>query len=532
MHNHEKTSSPHLKENKLYHYHPVIITLYAILALYAHNIREVEFSVIVRSLFAAILTTAILLLVFRLVFREIEKAALASTLTLILFFSYGHIYALLKEVSIFSVLIGRHRILAPLWLGLLIIGLWRISRNQRSNDIVHRTLSLVMIIALVSPMVQIGEFFIRTSFMDHQATDQNIAQIDQLTNLPPDEELPDIYYIILDGYTRQDTLREFYGYDNQPFLDTLEEMGFFVASCSQSNYAQTLLSLPSSLNFGYLQDMTEGFIPGNEDRYELWVLLKHSATQKILESMGYFTVAFETGFYWSQLDDADFYLRRSTSELQKQQYLGGLNNFEVLLIKSTMGLIVADGFIALPKALKPNLNSPTQKHQERVLFVLEELEHIPNYPSPKFVFAHIISPHEPFVFDAEGQFIADAESNFTGEHPELEKIPYYTDQITYINSRMEKILETIITNSERPPIIVVQADHGTSLGSRLNILNVYYLPGVDNAILYDKVSPVNTFRMIFSEYFNMDTPLLEDRGFLSSYVDPFDVEEIPNRCEP
>jgi len=525
----QRITHPNFKS--LHQYHPYPTALFSILALYTNNIREVEFSLVVRSLIITLLATTTLLIVFRLLFRDFGKSAIACTFSLILFFSYGHIYAMLKEVRIFDVLLGRHRILAPLWLGMFIFGMVYITRKQKKSDVAHRTISLIMLIALISPMYLIVDFFVHTSFHTHQPEVLDNAQINPVDNLPSTGLNPDIYYIILDGYTREDTLSEFYEYDNQPFIQSLEEMGFFVASCSQSNYAQTLLSLPSSLNFGYLEDLMEKFEPGNEDRYELWVLLKHSATQRLLESMGYSTVSFETGFYWSQLDDADFYLRRSTTELEKWQNLGGLNNFEVMFIKSTMGMIVADGFIALPKAFKPNFNSPDQKHWERVLFVMEELEKIPDYPSPKFVFAHIVSPHKPYVFDAEGQFVADF-TNSDVEASEQDTIHLYTDQITYINARMVTILETIMANSEQPPIIVIQADHGTNLGSRLNILNVYYLPGIAPELLYDTITPVNSFRVIFSQYFNMDLPLLDDRSYLSSYSDPFSVEEVINHCEP
>ncbi len=162
---------------------------------------------------------------------------------------------------------------------------------------------------------------------------------------------------------------------------------------------------------------------------------------------------------------------------------------------------------------------------------MDELEQVPNYPSPKFVFAHIVSPHKPYVFDTEGQFVTDI-SNTDGDASEQDTIHLYTDQITYINARMEEILETIIASSERPPIIVVQADHGTNQGSRMNILNAYYLPGMDPKLLYDTITPVNTFRLIFSQYFNLDLPLLDDRSYLSGYSDPFSVEEVINHCEP
>ncbi len=508
--------------------HPYFAALFPILALYAHNIREIEFSVVARSIVISLAATTLLLILLQLLYRNFGKAALACTFVLILFFSYGHIYTTLKEVSLFNVLVGRHRILVPIWAIIFAAGMWRISRAQQGNAILHRTLCVIMIVAMISPVYQIGNFLVHTSILARAEAHRSPEQIGSTADLPPEMNLPDVYYIILDGYTRQDTLREFYGFDNQEFIDHLEELGFFVPSCSQSNYAQTLLSLPSSLNFDYLQGLMKKFKPGNEDFYELWVLLKHSASQKLFESMGYHTVAFETGFYWSQLDDADFYLRRSTSELQKWQYLGGLNNYEVMLIKSTMGLIVTDGFVALPKALKPNLDSPDQKHRERVLFVLDELEGLPAYPSPKFVFAHIVSPHEPFIFDAQGQMPEKIE----GENPEAQEKRRYTDQITYINARMEKILESIIASSTQPPVIVVQADHGTDIGSRLNILNAYYLPGVDQALLYETITPINTFRLIFSEYFDIDLPLLEDRSYLSSYSTPFSVEEYQNTCAP
>ncbi len=40
-------------------------------------------------------------------------------------------------------------------------------------------------------------------------------------------EMPDIYYIILDAYTRDDILAGAYGLNNRPFLQELEERGFY-----------------------------------------------------------------------------------------------------------------------------------------------------------------------------------------------------------------------------------------------------------------------------------------------------------------
>ena len=66
---------------------------------------------------------------------------------------------------------------------------------------------------------------------------------------------PDIYYIIVDGYARADVLRKHYGFDNSEFLGGLEQRGFAVNDRSRANYYWTFLSLASSLNYDYLQDI-------------------------------------------------------------------------------------------------------------------------------------------------------------------------------------------------------------------------------------------------------------------------------------
>ena len=120
--------------------------------------------------------------------------------------------------------------------------------------------------------------------------------------------MPDVYYIILDTYTRADVLLNQYNFDNSQFIDELRNMDFYVADCSRSNYSDTLKSLTSALNMNYLPKLWEelsaiGLGPG-----DIGVLLKQSLVRKQLEAIGYKTVAFDTGYDWSRLSDADIYL--------------------------------------------------------------------------------------------------------------------------------------------------------------------------------------------------------------------------------
>jgi hypothetical protein len=95
------------------------------------------------------------------------------------------------------------------------------------------------------------------------------------------------------------------------------------------------------------------------------------------------------------------------------------------------------------------------------------------------------------------------------------------------------VVREIIAISASPPVIIIQADHGydnASSSDRMKILNAYYHPGIDQSLLYPSLSPVNTFRLVFNEYFNGNYPLLPDKSFFSPYQDSLEFTEIPNSC--
>ena len=51
-------------------------------------------------------------------------------------------------------------------------------------------------------------------------------------------------------------------------------------------------------------------------------------------------------------------------------------------------------------------------------------------------------------------------------------------------------------------------------------------------VLYDSVTPVNTFRLIFNYYFNTDLPLLEDKMYFTDPdKSPFDFIEVTDKVK-
>ena len=106
---------PELKSKIRFPFHPFLLGLYPGIALLAFNVQEIRFSEGLRSLFVSLAGACVLLLVLRLLIRDWNQAALVCSLSLVLFFSYGHIYSFLKQVDLFGMLLGRHRLLLPVW---------------------------------------------------------------------------------------------------------------------------------------------------------------------------------------------------------------------------------------------------------------------------------------------------------------------------------------------------------------------------------------------------------------------------------
>jgi hypothetical protein len=331
--------------------------------------------------------------------------------------------------------------------------------------------------------------------------------------------MPDIYFFVLDAYAGSDVLRDVYNYDNNPFLDSLTSKGFYVVDCSQSNYSQTTLSLTSTLNLNYLDALPDNFegITYKDSIYS-W-RTQNNLTRSFLHSKGYSSISFATGYPMTEWSDADYYFAPNVS---------GINDFEIYLVKTSLlqSMVEKGTFFKQRSA---------EIHRQRISSALKNLEEtVPRISGPKFVFAHLVIPHVPYVFGPNGEELDYTDWTTMNV---AEKMVLYRGEVTYINKRIEKVIDIILQTSSNPPIIVIQGDHGPdpfkALDSGREIkmynLSAFYLPG--KAVkLYSTITPVNTFRLILNEYFNQDYDLLPDRSYYSDISDPFNFTKIPNTC--
>jgi hypothetical protein len=78
--------------------YPFLFGAFPVLSLLAHNIMEVPANDAGRALVIVLLATGGLLLVVGAWFRDLDRTALLVTMIWILFFSYGHLYQVLRDL--------------------------------------------------------------------------------------------------------------------------------------------------------------------------------------------------------------------------------------------------------------------------------------------------------------------------------------------------------------------------------------------------------------------------------------------------
>lgn len=501
--------------------HPVLFALAPILFVFAHNRANVPISASELLLPAAIALagTAVLWLILGLGLRDARRAALIASLVVVLFFLYGHVANALgpKRIRAWELLV--------IWLLVLAVGTWLAVRKRGSHSGITVFLNLVSAVILAMDLLPLVSYASRASPPAPSATHQAAGAERTASAI---RDYPDIYYIILDAYARSDILKANYGVDNSAFLDFLRARGFDVINRAQSNYAQTYLSLASSLNFEYLDSLAAAMGPRSADHAPLIQMMGHSRVAEFLKTRGYTVVSFASGYTGTDLADADIHRAARSS----------LSEFQNVLISTTLLPVILD-LVAK--------RSEDEQHRARVRYALREIPRAAEGRHPAFVFAHIVSPHTPFVFDAQGEMPKIPpylRIDQTGTMQTISRTVVrkwyqenYGPQVTYLNTLIESMVREILARSATPPIIVLQGDHGPGailnwdepgrgqLQERHSMLNAVFTPR-GTAWFYDSITPVNTFRILLSQFLDTSLALLPDRSYFSTLGHPYELYDI------
>jgi hypothetical protein len=503
-------------------FHPILFGIYPIIALLAANISQIRPEASFRPFLISVVLAVVVYLLATLIMRNKSTAAILCSYFFILFYSYGHIYELIEGKLLAGLDIGRHRYMGVVWLILLVVGVWFIVRKANRAVTFNQLLNAVSVVLVILPVFQIVNFEIGAANVAANARTAKAAAIATSSGKTLDAEtLPDVYYIILDGYSRDDILKQLYDFDNTSFINDLKSLGFIVPDCAQSNYARTALSISSALHMDYVQDFSPLMKQGDQslDMPVYHDYIQHSPVRLHLAEFGYKMVAFETGYFWNEVTDADVYIIANDNPLEKVKQRQDVSEFEVMFLNTTLLRTLNELSSSIKGRITENIRTPDEKHHDQVIFALDQLEQVPLLPGKKFVYAHILAPHAPFVFTPDGRFVSIGDAN-----------PGYLQAISYVNSRIITIVKSIIEKSAVPPVIIIQGDHGWDEDYRMPILNAYYLPNAGSEKIYSTISPINTFRTVFNTYFGDAYPLLKDVSYFSNGLAPYAFKETPFTC--
>jgi len=485
--------------------YPFLFALYPVLNLLAQNIIQITPITLVRPLVVSVVFSIVIWLLAVLLLRNWQKSALLAFSFQVAFFTFGHLPDLLQGKSNHTPLTEHLFYLGLVELGIIVaLGIW-LFRTRRRLQILTSYLMAVNICLVIFPLARIGQFYWiyerpGRQLVAHAAVSQTVA------------DKPDIYYIILDAYSRQDLLKANFNFDNQPFIDQLNQLGFDVIPCSRSNYNGTAVSLSSMLNLDYLSNLG---IPGtaiNSGSNPEKPFIKKNLVRTTLEELGYRIYTFQTDYPTLDWENTTQTFSPSQASYNTQRLLP----IETMFIKSTAFYLLMNISTPWTSQLKIAVDSPYADHIARVRYTLSQLPGTATLPGPKFVYAHIILPHRPFVFDAQGNINTD--TGYFSRNGDAINWDYYQKgyigQIQYANSQIIPVLNDILRYSQKPPIIILMGDHGYQIKDTYfqNLLAIY-LPDHKTGSLYPSLSLVNVFRLISNQYFGAAYPLLPDVSY-------------------
>jgi hypothetical protein len=495
--------------------HPLLLGAFPVLFLFAQNIvQQVTLEPLVVPLAAAIAGAAVLLLAASTVLRDWLRGAFAASLLLVLFFSFGHVWNLLRgQLHERTELVVAYALIA-------VVGLLLAWRGGRWVAPFTRAANVGAALLVAFNVIRIAQFALGAPTVSSAAAAGPVHITTPVSQL---ERRPDIYYVILDRYSSASSLEKFYGFDNRPFLDELEGRGFVIADGSWANYVKTSLSVLSSMNMDYLDGPALKQAGGESLGPVHSAFRNHLAAPVALKGLGYEYV--HIGSAWEPTAkniDADRLVRwRPGSE-----FTGAL------LTTSAWSLTQPD--VPLSKDPEAPTEVPLIREQlrEDTIFQFDALEDAAARPGPTFVFAHILMPHNPWRFNADGS--AATEEQIASRSRDEN----FLQHVQWTNRRVLEALDRILdVPPAEQPVVILQADEGQypirydmdqvgfdwlharsdEIENKYAILNAVHTPGVDpaEAGFHDRISPVNEFRVVFNADFDAKLPLLPDITYLS-----------------
>ena len=458
----------------------------------------IEYRFVYDHLFFLFLTPFVFLLIFYLLSRKPGKAAMQTFVVLLLFYFFGEIKNAIG-IQTPNSFWQSYTFLVPVFFIPALLILYKVGRSNSTfaKHFLYINLGLLLFIA--------ADVFIL--FNNKSKSGQFTAHIPKDYKPCDSCSKPDIYYIIFDSYTSSLTLKQDFGYSNHGIENSLKEKGFHVLPFSQSNYNMTIFSIGSVFNMDYL--------PNTDTSRTLFVRDLLPSTRSIYDNR---LVSILEKENYKVFNHSIFNMKGypATTPVYDIWDVRDLYRQYNLIFKA-----FTEMSYHLPTRLRyffreEEFHVKARQRDQLDSAIMQQLVSTSAIRSdkPKFVYAHFSKPHSPYTFDSTGKQIVPWP---VGSH--LHWKESYVEQIVYINKLMEKMVDTILANTQRKTVIIMQGDHGYRFFNEADNakefpnFNAVYFPDKDYSMFGDSFTNVNTFRIILNKYLGTKYPLLDDKTY-------------------
>ena len=485
-----------------------------------HNYNEIfGFIAVKQILIDVVIIYCFLVIVFYACLRlglTFSKTALVLFLLTFFILFFGPVNTLFRTIRIFN--FNSDYLVSPLYLLLFIL---LIRKVIKTNNISSQIFFFLNIAVLCLFLTDVGAFVVNWSNVketNNLIYANKTLSTNYIKQNIPDSLKPDIYFFVFDEYTNNKTLKKVWNFDNDSIANWLTANGFHLPANPSANYSYTVFSVSSTFNMNYIDPKKGGDGTVAKNVLQANESLSDNETFSILKKENYnihFFAPFNNKIQQGNLGHFFDYIGQK--QIQKQTLPGFLFDSKIWNLISG-------------KLFKDNTSSDYDRSlKEKYQLIRTTVDEVKSTTDsstnrkPNFVYGHIMVPHEPHLFNSEGKFLSYSE--FSKATP----FDTYTSQIKYANSLIKEIVSYIKQHNKRNTIIIIEGDHGfrsfvngTNWFARTpdSLKNNYFLPNF-NAIyfpdsnyskVYDHISPINTFRIVFDQFYNQNFPMLKDTG--------------------
>lgn len=497
------------------------------LHLYAENLGLVFDQEVIAVIALVLAATTIAFLVTNLGIRNRHKTAFLVGVCSLFFSLAGHVY----DVLLLTIPFETWTTIVLIALGLILLVL-HTKGSARVFEQVSFSINVVVFALLIFPTVTVAAHLLSQPDLA-LISDPNGKSYTTVLSIPKTMDSPthpDIYYIIPDGYPSDSWLQNEMNYDNSDFSRALESRGFVVADHAQSNYGATLLSIASVMNMQFY-DTNESALG---DLEYLRLSIADNKIARHLLKRGYTYIQFLSGYLLPspiadinldfgptgpikiEFDWSDMSRMRITDPRGNEFNDNDIRRFYKqsfisLYLESTPLRILTSDIVA--QIRRGNIAPYTLYDRDRFMDTINEIERIVAMPEATFSIIHLMKPHLPTVFDAQGDTVS---ANWFPSHEQ------YFDEFSFTNSVFIQMIDTILDASENQPIILFQADHGSTYGAvwtaeerltHFDAYAAYFLPDRWPISFPGRFTLINSFPLIFNEVFDTDLVVRSNQLF-------------------